>query len=130
MADTDFERTPGLTEQVGGLPAIVVGIDGSGASRAALRWAAEQSRLTGIPLRVVHAWQMPELPAAAIAFGAARYGEAAAADARARATRWVRDTLDGDGTDLRWTLDVRSRCHATRAGKPWRRHGRLGVIDG
>ena len=49
---------------------------------------------------------MSELPAAAIASGAGQYEEAAAADARARATRWVQDTFDCDGTDLRWTLDI------------------------
>ena len=62
MTDTDFERSPESTVQVDRpTPTIVVGIDDSAASQAALRWAAAQSRLTGIPLRVVHAWQMPEL---------------------------------------------------------------------
>jgi nucleotide-binding universal stress UspA family protein len=71
-----------------------------------LRWAAAQSQLTGTPLWVVHAWQMSELPAAAIALGAGQYREAAAADVRARATRWVQDTFNRDGIDLRWTLDI------------------------
>ncbi|HEY4348197.1 MAG TPA: universal stress protein [Gaiellaceae bacterium] len=35
---------------------IVVGIDGSDASRAALRWAAAEARLRGVPVRAVHAW--------------------------------------------------------------------------
>ena len=105
MADTDVERSPEATAP-SPTPRIVVGIDHSGASRAALRWAAAQSQLTGIPLAVVHAWQLSELPAAAIASGAGQYREAAAADARARATRWVQDTFDFDGTDLRWTLDI------------------------
>lgn len=38
---------------------IVVGVDGSGGSRAALRWAAEEARLRGADLDVVAAWQFP-----------------------------------------------------------------------
>ncbi len=36
--------------------AIVVGVDGSGASAAALRWAADEARLRSAPLVAVHAW--------------------------------------------------------------------------
>jgi nucleotide-binding universal stress UspA family protein len=39
--------------------AIVVGVDGSWCSLAALRWAAEEGSLRGIPVRVVMAGQMP-----------------------------------------------------------------------
>jgi nucleotide-binding universal stress UspA family protein len=35
---------------------IVVGVDGSDASKAALRWAAAEARLRGARLLVVHAW--------------------------------------------------------------------------
>jgi nucleotide-binding universal stress UspA family protein len=35
---------------------IVVGVDGSGASREALRWAADEARLRSAPLVAVHAW--------------------------------------------------------------------------
>jgi nucleotide-binding universal stress UspA family protein len=35
---------------------IVVGIDGSEASQRALEWAAEEARLRGAHLRVVHSW--------------------------------------------------------------------------
>jgi len=35
---------------------IVVGIDGSDASREALRWAAEEARLRSAPLVAVHVW--------------------------------------------------------------------------
>jgi nucleotide-binding universal stress UspA family protein len=38
---------------------IVVGIDGSSASRAALRWALAEARLRSAPLRVVHSWTPP-----------------------------------------------------------------------
>jgi len=40
-------------------PVIVVGIDGSRESNYALRWAAEQARLTDAILRVVYAWEPP-----------------------------------------------------------------------
>jgi nucleotide-binding universal stress UspA family protein len=35
---------------------VVVGIDGSGESVAALRWAANAAAVRNVPLRVVHAW--------------------------------------------------------------------------
>ncbi|WP_261562055.1 universal stress protein [Frankia tisae] len=40
---------------------VLVGVDGSAASLAALRWAAEEAKLHAAPLRVVHAWQSPPL---------------------------------------------------------------------
>src|SRR5690349_3325174 len=38
---------------------IVVGVDGSDASSRALARAAQEARLAGQPLRVVHAWTTP-----------------------------------------------------------------------
>ena len=38
---------------------IVVGIDGSESSNVALAWAARQAKLTGAPLHVVVAWELP-----------------------------------------------------------------------
>lgn len=38
---------------------IVVGIDGSPASKSALAWAVEEARLHGSTVTVVHAWQFP-----------------------------------------------------------------------
>ncbi len=38
---------------------IVVGVDGSAPSRAALRWAVGQARLTGGTVEAVIAWQLP-----------------------------------------------------------------------
>ncbi|MER7547914.1 universal stress protein [Actinomadura sp.] len=37
---------------------VVAGYDGSEQSAAAVRWAAEEARLRGVPLTVVHAWEM------------------------------------------------------------------------
>ena len=39
---------------------IVVGVDGSPISKAALRWATNQARLTGATVHAVIAWQVPE----------------------------------------------------------------------
>jgi nucleotide-binding universal stress UspA family protein len=38
---------------------IVVGVDGSPGSRAALVWAADEARVRGATLVVVHVWQPP-----------------------------------------------------------------------
>jgi len=82
---------------------IVVGLDDGPAAAAALRWAAEQAKITGRPLRVVHAWQLSPLEQAA---GSPEYIEAAIADARARATRWVLDALGANASEVRWSLDI------------------------
>lgn len=38
---------------------IIVGIDGSSASKAALRWGIGEARLRGSTVTAVHAWQIP-----------------------------------------------------------------------
>jgi nucleotide-binding universal stress UspA family protein len=43
----------------GGDAKVVVGIDGSEASRRALLWAADEAARRGAPLEVVHAWEPP-----------------------------------------------------------------------
>ncbi|HVC69429.1 MAG TPA: universal stress protein [Acidimicrobiales bacterium] len=40
-------------------PRIVVGVDGSDASRQALRWATRQAQFTGARLEVVVTWELP-----------------------------------------------------------------------
>ena len=82
---------------------IVIGLDDSPAAAAALRWAAEHAQLTGSALHVVHAWQLSTFEEAA---GSAGYVEAAVADARARATRWVLDALGGGAAEVRWSLNI------------------------
>jgi nucleotide-binding universal stress UspA family protein len=82
---------------------IVVGIDDGPAAAAALRWAAEQAKITGRQLRVVHAWQMSSFEQAA---GSKQYIEAAHSDVRARATGWVLDALGANASDVRWSLDL------------------------
>src|SRR6187455_101580 len=82
---------------------IVVGLDDGPAAAAALRWAAEQAKITGRPLRVVHAWQLSSFEQAA---GSTQYIEAALTDARARATSWVLDSLGDNASQVRWSLDI------------------------
>jgi nucleotide-binding universal stress UspA family protein len=41
---------------------IVVGIDGSGASKDALRWAVDEARVHGARVVALHAWEMPPIP--------------------------------------------------------------------
>jgi nucleotide-binding universal stress UspA family protein len=45
-----------------GASRIVVGVDGSAPSRAALRWAVRQAALTGGTVDAVLAWQIPAVP--------------------------------------------------------------------
>ena len=42
---------------------IVVGVDGSEESRAALDWAVEEGRLRQAPVLAIHAWEVPLVPA-------------------------------------------------------------------
>ena len=42
---------------------IVVGVDGSAASRRALHWAVDHARMSGADLQVIHAWTVPDLGA-------------------------------------------------------------------
>lgn len=43
---------------------VVVGVDGSPSSKAALRWALQQAKATGAEVEAVYAWQYP------VSFGA------------------------------------------------------------
>jgi nucleotide-binding universal stress UspA family protein len=54
-----------------GTGTIVVGVDGSAGSDAALRWAVAEARLRGSRLRVVHAYQLPHVPLTEVGVGAA-----------------------------------------------------------
>lgn len=103
MSEPEVERTnPGNDVR----PEIVVGLDAGRASATALRWAADQAGLTGVLLRVVHAWQLSNLGAAAFTAGSGVLLQAGTEDARARATRWVLDALGGDSAAVRWSLEI------------------------
>ena len=49
-----------MTEMSSAPGVIVVGVDGSDASRDAVRWAARQAELTGAALRAVASWRWPK----------------------------------------------------------------------
>ena len=53
------ERVMSSAEASTETPRIVVGVDGSQSSKAALAWAARQATLTRLPLAVVAAWEIP-----------------------------------------------------------------------
>jgi nucleotide-binding universal stress UspA family protein len=79
-------------------PLIVVGVDGSDHSKAALRWALEEARIRGASLRVVHAWfayppLVPGTPVTASDWDALRD------EARAFVERFVEETI-GDPPDV------------------------------
>jgi nucleotide-binding universal stress UspA family protein len=48
-----------MNAPAGSPPMIVVGVDGSEPSKRALRWAADQAKLTGAELKVVTTWEYP-----------------------------------------------------------------------
>jgi nucleotide-binding universal stress UspA family protein len=48
-----------MNAPAGAPPRIVVGVDGSEPSKRALRWAANQAKLTGAELEVVTTWEYP-----------------------------------------------------------------------
>ncbi|MEV0173565.1 universal stress protein [Streptomyces sp. NPDC050803] len=76
-----------MTEHADG---IVVGVDGSEASVAALRWAAEQARTLGAAVVAVHAWQPST---AVLAPYAPTAGRPTAAEERVRAAELLASTV-------------------------------------
>jgi nucleotide-binding universal stress UspA family protein len=67
-------------------PVVVVGVDGSESSRAAVRWAADQAEATGAELVAVIAWHLPEM----YAYVSRGYGD----DARKMLDATLEKTLD------------------------------------
>lgn len=59
--------------------AVVIGVDGSDASNKALDWAAEEAKVRGNSLRIVHAWHVPF--AAAYPYGGSSFDLALLEDA-------------------------------------------------
>jgi len=60
-----------MTEFAGG-NGIVVGVDGSDASKAALRWATEQAHVLGTDVVAVHAWERARPGTCSYALASAR----------------------------------------------------------
>jgi len=122
---------------------IVVGVDGSQASRLAARWAIDQARETGAVLEAVHAWSAPEM-------GPNRIAAALASPhpLEQEARRELRDVLDqlderglvvpittrvtcGDATStlLRASRDA-DLVVVGRRGLSGHQGGRLGTVSG
>ncbi|MET7401972.1 universal stress protein [Dactylosporangium sp. NPDC005572] len=80
---------------------IVVGYDGSVEARDAVDWAADEAARSGLPLRIVYAYQLA-WPAAAL-YGSAT--EVLAADAEERGDHTVRDVVE-HARRRRPTVDV------------------------
>jgi nucleotide-binding universal stress UspA family protein len=82
---------------------IVVGLDASASSAAALRWAAQRAHELNSSLRIVHAWQLS--PEESLVAGAT-LRQVRAADERAKATRWAVDALGVEAHQPRRKLEV------------------------
>lgn len=70
---------------------VVVGVDGSGPSRDALRWALREAELRGAPVQVVHAWRYPVMTYAPGVLPPPTYAHA---DLEAEARRVLDATVD------------------------------------
>jgi len=84
-------------------PVVVVGVDGSPDSSAALEWAASEARLRGAELHIIHTWSVP-----ALSYGT--YLPATAFDDVARAaerslTAQIAEVL-GDDPDITYVTEV------------------------
>jgi nucleotide-binding universal stress UspA family protein len=80
---------------------IVVGVDGSEQSVAALRWAADEARLRGDTLQVVTVWEFPQAAFLASAGGVLPPDLSTELDRRAREVQEsaVRKALGPEGHD-------------------------------
>jgi nucleotide-binding universal stress UspA family protein len=78
------------TKKIGRTPRIVVGVDGSEESVAALRWAIQHAELTGGTVDAVIAW---ELPMAATGYGWAPLTKAECAEYVEIATKTVQEAI-------------------------------------
>lgn len=79
---------------------LVVGVDGSEHSHRALRWAADEARLRGSTLHVVHSWSFPVLH-----LRRAELDAPPSVDLRAAAERVIEEAIDtlsdAGGLDIR-----------------------------
>jgi nucleotide-binding universal stress UspA family protein len=88
---------------------IVVGVDGSPSSRAALRWALWQARLTGASIEAITAWQSPTLVGGAAPFAQAETRGAGDGQIKAAAENMLRTVVAqevGPSTGITVTAEV------------------------
>ncbi|WP_460529111.1 universal stress protein [Flindersiella endophytica] len=82
------------------LPYIVVGVDHTPSSTAAVRWAADEARRTGARLRAIHVWACS---------ATARHRQLAGVEreeVQENATRWIVDAVAHTGLDVEITVEV------------------------
>jgi nucleotide-binding universal stress UspA family protein len=85
MTESDVDPDPSGATDFGPPPPIVVGLDETAASHAALKWAFERSVRTGNPVSAVYVYDTPSAQVLrSHAVRSAREGHA-----RARATGWI-----------------------------------------
>jgi nucleotide-binding universal stress UspA family protein len=85
---------------------IVVGVDGSPSSQAALQWAADQAIRTGADVEAVIAW---EYPAVAAGFGLAPAAMVTSSQYREYANKVLTDAISrvtGPGSSVRFSTRV------------------------
>lgn len=82
---------PGSARSGDRAPRVVVGIDGSEASRNALRWAVAETRDTGGEVHAVAVWHQP------LQFGANALARTPAKDFEEEARAWVGTAIDESG---------------------------------
>jgi nucleotide-binding universal stress UspA family protein len=67
------QPTPHSSRATPEAPRIVVGVDGSACSKAALKWAITQARLVGATVEAVGAWQDPAMYGGGMGWAALPY---------------------------------------------------------
>jgi nucleotide-binding universal stress UspA family protein len=82
-----------MSEQQNDTGRIVVGVDGSTSSRAALQWAVRQAGLTGASVEAITAWQSPTLVGLASPFAEAEQSVGDDDRIRAAAERVAREAV-------------------------------------
>lgn len=87
---------------------IVVGLDGSAPSRAALAWALAEAKLRGSTVRAVHAWMIPAIgavdaPGALIPMG--RYTDVSTDDIEKAAHEALEREIEGANAGLGVTVE-------------------------
>ncbi len=99
--------------------AIVVGVDGSEASREALRWAADEARLRSARLVAVHAWSfVPAQPIGDPGMLAVPAGDLPGQlDAESEAARLALDEAVGDALGADPGIDVERKLVEGDAGE-------------
>ena len=98
-----------MSEQQDDAGRIVVGVDGSTSSRAALRWAVRQAGLTGASVEAITAWQAPTLVGLGAGFAEAEQSVGDDDRIRAAAERVAREALaeaTGDAPGVRVKVEV------------------------